>query len=397
MYIYLYNPHNNHSYAKTIQRLIFRHPQFSKLNYVLRSLKKQDTALSLIDGEVFPESSKYWPHGMLWSKLEYYLWSKVNNIKIKASLIKSVQIDDSDILILTAKDLKYKKIYDLVESSECKIILLTNHFFNSYDSNCMFLNRYHHRVSLVSEASIVDNPVLGIGLDYDMNEYQVGWAVSSRFSSYADFSRRKKRCASLGSITIRKFGGFINKILRSYNEITIHPSRYYIYKNQDKFNYVDVFSECRDYASSARVLSLTTINSLFFKIVIMFRNKLVTTKYYSVNMVDLMNSYQFIIYGHDIFEQPSLGVYEAMSCGCVVIGTDSYAYRSIGLTHNYNYISVPKNSDVASIDDVIQEYLNNNDLLLSIRDRSIAFAKQHTEASVCMKFDEILHKEIGRC
>ena len=60
--------------------------------------------------------------------------------------------------------------------------------------------------------------------------------------------------------------------------------------------------------------------------------------YFSIDIVDLYNDYQFAIIGEEVTGSPAIGALEAMACGCVVFVMPEF-YSGYNLTEGRDYVS----------------------------------------------------------
>jgi len=174
-----------------------------------------------------------------------------------------------------------------------------------------------------------------------IDEMVIGWPISQRFLSTNKYKDRDNKVLALGALTYRTFDDSLMNILISERLNCVHPDREYLHHNSYNSVHIDSKIPLRDYRFDGEVF----LEKLLRRIL----NKYVSIQYYKINMPKLMNKYRFIIYPPLFNHLPCLGMLEAMASGAILIGTNSYAYTSLGLIDGHNYISVGDFMDLDKI------------------------------------------------
>lgn len=65
----------------------------------------------------------------------------------------------------------------------------------------------------------------------------------------------------------------------------------------------------------------------------------VQADYFSFDIVDFYNHHRFAIVGEELSGSPAVGFFEAMACGCVVLGANSSYYDRLGLEPGVHYLA----------------------------------------------------------
>jgi len=152
----------------------------------------------------------------------------------------------------------------------------------------------------------------------------------------------------------------------------VHPDREYLHHNSYNSLHIDSKIPVRDYRFDGE--------GIIVKLLRRALNKYVTLQYYKIDMPKLMNKYRFIIYPPLFNHLPCLGMLEAMASGAILIGTNSYAYKSLGLIDGYNYISVGDSMDLNKINSIVESELYNRGKYIDIQKNSLKFAEKYKDA-----------------
>lgn len=381
MIFYFINPHQNYSLGKTLSSLVTFRITSSKINFIFNAVISSGKLGVLMNNESFPELPPTYPRSPFVNKLDIKIWSfnkKIKNILYQNDLNKSLP---NDYLFLTTKDTKYKNILEILSNFQGKIILLLDdHLFSTYEKinkiiDCVGPNR----IKSASVTSIRNNPFFTSMPISSIKETVIGWPVSERFLFKKDFSKRFNRVLVLGTLTYRQFNNDLMKKLSDNKFSCVHPDREYFYKNYSCSKYIDSKIPMRDYLFNDKKF----IDKIFKRI----NNKYSYMKYSRINLPVIMNNYKFVIYPPLFNQLPCLGMLEVMASGALLIGTNSYAYKSLGLIENYNYVSIGKKMDVKIIDNIVEDELKNKNKYLRIQQNSLKWVEKFREANFIKKFD----------
>jgi hypothetical protein len=376
MTYYFINPHQNHSLGKTISNVITFRKTISKMSFVFDAIMASGRMGVLQTEFRFPEMSRFFPNIKIINKVDLKLWSinKVINKTIDKNNIQSSS--QGDYLFLTTKDTKYADLFTIIGDFNGKIVLLLDdHLFSTYmNVNAVIEHFGVTRVKTFSVTPIKENPYFQNMPLSKVEEMVIGWTVSPRFSATKTYKDRKSKILVLGVLTYRQFGNDLMSTLISERLNCVHPDREYLYHNSYNSIHIESKIPLRDYRFEEE--------SIIGKFLRRALNKYVTLRYYKIDMPNLMNKYKFIIYPPLFNHLPCLGMLEAMASGAILIGTNSFAYKSLGLIDGDNYISVGDSMDLNKINSIVENEPHNRDKYIDIQKNSLKFAEKYKDVKL---------------
>lgn len=159
------------------------------------------------------------------------------------------------------------------------------------------------------------------------------FVVAPRFAASTPFSERLDKAVATGSFhNLREEvpAGFYRDFVEFWGDDTYHPVRKLIFHRADRLRpYVDSYvSPYREQASARGRLS---------RLVGHFNVR--QRQYFRINIVELYNRYRFAIVGEERSGFPALGAFEAMACGCVLLGQAGTFYEGLGLVDGVHYVA----------------------------------------------------------
>ncbi|MDN5053003.1 glycosyltransferase [Aliarcobacter butzleri] len=234
---------------------------------------------------------------------------------------------------------------------------------NKFKKSIFHLSHYHISTKLKSKnLSLLKNVYLCGDSDITSNDYFkfyfswykkdfliIPFYVQDRFICKKDFLERKDLAIATGSFhnlyeekPVYKYKDYLD----FYKQSTYHPIRKILYENKNKVNeFIDV--KVSPYRENSN-------NNFLIKL---FKKYFVNQKkYFAFDIVELYNQYKYVVVGEENIGFPAIGAFEAMACGCILIGQKEY-YNSLGMEENIHYISYDGN-----LNDLIEKikYLKNN-------------------------------------
>ncbi len=334
--ITLYNPHIDDFSGCPIQFRLLKRRALKKYGFLLNE-KSGVVSEILVDSS----QSSFIPKAMflLFPKLirrfivgcEVGVWRKINNCTIKITF-------DSDLHRASTNSLfcfSYKSLYGKMDekrkifSKYDKVFFHLSHYFvdTSYKSS---LIRSIENSYLCGENDISKNEFFKTYFDWYKRPFLIlPFEIGERFDVRREFSERKSMCVATGSFhrlsleyPAYKYCDYIN----TSGHDTYHPLRKYIFESESIKNIDSFIKPYRDYTKS---------NSKIGRFLGHFVIK--QASYFSVDIVELYNSYKFAVVGEEYSGFVAIGALEAMKCGCVVM-SPAGVMDSLGFEAGKHYI-----------------------------------------------------------
>lgn len=327
------NLHGNEFLVKTINKIIFKQSVAVKHRYLLDYLLERDdieVCTFLNDKSMsisYTHASKF-PKWM--AILEHKYIMKKNGIPIDkvTILTDESQIRKDDILIIYNY---YANQYEFRKRPDCFIAVSHIHFNTSNAEKMRNLNPD----LLYNEANFQHgSKIYDAFYSWYKNEfYVIPFVYADRFTPKIEFSSRKDKCFSTGTVT------YMHNITPYYGNPCAQPARKQIMIHQAELKgLVDCYNS--DYLEDTEEKKLKG-NHIIARIYNTIYSKLYSgrqKKYYSFDMVEKFNEYKMCLVGEEIMQIPGIGFVEGMACGCAYIGQTEGYYEDYGMTEGVHYI-----------------------------------------------------------
>lgn len=155
------------------------------------------------------------------------------------------------------------------------------------------------------------------------------FSVGNRFEAQQPWLTRDVKAVATGSfhdLRLEQPAHKYTDFIAATGATTYHPVRLAIYQAAEQLsNWVTCkISPYRKYGRNRL--------SRFFS-----HFRVSQKKYFSINIVDLYNQHRYAIVGEELSGFPALGAFEAMACGCVLIGQPQY-YAGLGLQEGVDFL-----------------------------------------------------------
>jgi hypothetical protein len=260
------------------------------------------------------------------SKIEITWWKKRNKFG------KEIKVHYS------AKSIKNKKHLLFFNYKHYKNPTILQKTCKEFQHCIVHLSHYHSSTELQSEAlKNIPNIVLAADVDISNNPYFnkffswyknrvfiLPFAVENRFVVKVPWQDRTDKILSVGTFhyCMEDYLEGRNPELKNFYETTkakaLHPLRRDIFERRVEF------SDKIDCMNSPYIETKT--GKSFWKILAPKKFFASQKQYFSFNIVDKFNEYKFVIVGEELIAGlPGIGTFEALACGCIVIG-DKSAY-----------------------------------------------------------------------
>jgi hypothetical protein len=260
-----------------------------------------------------------------------------------------------------------------IERFEHKLINLSHYFIRTQEkaNNIVLLQG----ACLVADSDIRENP-------YFQNFFPEGgriivlpFAINGRFRASKPLSERVGICAATGSFhnLNEEFPRpYYRDFIDFYRSDTYHPVRKILYYAKDEISswLTCKVSHYREGKRGASVLA---------KALTWLRLDIQQTEYFSFNIVDFYNSHKFAIVGEELSGFPAVGFFEAMACGCVMLGQQGSYYEGLGLEADVQYLT--HDGTISGIHSVIERTMKTPARIEDISRAGLAYTSRRCAAS----------------
>ncbi len=333
------NPHIIDFVAEPVLYKLAKRRALKKYGYLIsESIKKYGLVNILVDSATsgFIPMQVYvkLPYllRLMLSKIEISWWKKRNNFTDAVKVFyKPSQIEDKKKLIFFAYK-HYKNAKELAKT--CAHFQTCVAHLSHYHNDTKLLSealKHIENIRLAADVNIVDNLYFKKSFSwYNKPIFILPFAVEDRFIEKENWQQRKNKALSVGTFHFLEESYLSGKApeLKDFYESTkakaLHPLRRAIFEQKDALTeQVDCMNS--PYIETKKGNSFWK----FFAPKNMFAGQ---KKYFSFNIVDKFNEYKYAIVGEELMTGlPGIGTFEALACGCIVIG-DKSAYG--GIEHN---------------------------------------------------------------
>ncbi|MGB6329371.1 MAG: glycosyltransferase [Halarcobacter sp.] len=302
-------------------------------------------------------------------KRELSKWIKDNNLinRVKINFKYDDSFEKKILFAMSYKSMENynKKRIEIINKFR-KSIFHLSHYFISTKSKSKNLSLLKN-IYLCGDSDITTNDYFKFYFSWYKKDFLIiPFYVQDRFKLKKIFLERKKLVIATGSFhnlyeekPLHKYKDY----LEFFKQSTYHPIRKILYENRDNINHmIDVkVSPYRENSNDSFLIKL-------------FKKYFVTQKkYFSFDIVELYNEYKYVVVGEENIGFPAIGAFEAMACGCILIGQKKY-YNGLGMEENRHFINYD-----GTIADLISKvrYLEKNTKITSeITSNSYRYAKE---------------------
>jgi hypothetical protein len=311
-------------------------------------------------------------------RIEIAIWMHINDLKGKLVVHWSPDtIEDRLFLYMFS----YKSCAGAFERRRCtiekfeyKLINLSHYFIRTKEkaNNIALLQN----VVLVADSDVRENPYFKKFFPASGRIIVLPFAIKGRFTLTKPLAERRGICAATGSFHnlneevpehyYRDFRNF-------FKSDTYHPVRKLLYFAKDE---LAGWLTCR--ISPYR--EMKTWPTMLGKVLTPLRLDVRQTKYFSFDIVDFYNDHKFAIVGEEMSGFPAVGFFEAMACGCVMLGQQDSFYKGLGLEANVAYLT--HNGTIAGIYSAIEQATDAPGRIEEVSRAGMAYVAQHCVPAV---------------
>jgi glycosyltransferase involved in cell wall biosynthesis len=286
----------------------------------------------------------------LFGWVECFIWMKINRLKITKTkfTFSTNKLIKGDVLFLFAfEHLQSHPIPDWTAPNDevVKLIHFSHYFFRTTE--------------IAENLKLIKNSVIVSEIDlcthslfykkyFSPNESKaliLPFAVQRRFKEERAFSLRQKKALAVGSFMTFKRADYNQAMCDFYDTNTIHPLRKIIWYNRAaiedkivcKISYINEFWDLVDTEGLSGIRSRVAFVKNF--VTKKFSKNWGKSNHYKEDIVEQYNSFQMVISTEEAGELPSIGIFEAMACGCAAICSNNVEYKSIGMIGGLHYIA----------------------------------------------------------
>lgn len=228
----------------------------------------------------------------------------------------------------------------------------------------------------ISEANVFQkgNYIFTAKLPEKYNFVHIPFIVQERFKNKVPLKDRKAKALATGTIgpcPNPEYSDF-------YHTDLIHKMRQIIYDHRDELS-AEMDVTISPYTEEKQKFYPKTSDPKLLKLLKILLNSTIykthgQAKYFSFDIVAKYNDYQMSVVPEEICDLPGIGAFEAMACGCAMIGIEHKMYTDLGMEPDKHYIAYD-----GSLEDLrrkIQYYQNHFDELETIANNGAVFAHE---------------------
>ena len=342
--ITLLNPHADDFTRTPLSFWLVRRRGLGKYAYLIDEPIRQgeqvhvlvDGTLSSVLGQTLFNRLPRWLRAVI-LRIELPAWILINGLRNKVIVHWSPDtIADRKVLYVFS----YKNCVgafpgrkNLIDQFDRKIINLSHYFIRTSEKakNIVKLDN----VILTAESDLRHNAYFKNFFTTDQRLLVLPFAVGARFKAEKPFSKRAQICAATGTfhnLYDEKPPEFYRDFIGFYRLDTYHPVRRLLYRQRDGIkdwldNRISLYRE-----KSGR-------GDLVSRLMTALRLDVSQSEYFAFDIVDFYNDHKFAIVGEEVTGSPTIGFFEAMACGCAVLGQEGTFYDGLGLKPGIHYLA----------------------------------------------------------
>jgi hypothetical protein len=395
--IALLNPHADDFIKTPVSFWLVRRRGLGKYAYLIDEPAKTATCVDiLIDGTLSSLFGQGWFAKLpRWIRLpilrvEVAFWLHINNLtdKVVVHWSPDTIVDHSILYIFSYKNCvgAFKKRQAYIERFQIKLINLSHYFIRTKEKadNIASLTN----VTLTGESDLRHSTYFNHFFIIPYPFIVLPFAINPRFKLKIPISKRAGICAATGS-----FHNLQNETPASYyfdftnffKIDTYHPVRKLLFEHRTELK---DWLDCRISKYREKGESNTRLRNLLT----MSRLDVLQTKYFSFDMVDFFNNRQFAIVGEEASGSPTIGFFEGMACGCVMLGQQGSFYEGLDLEPDVHYVE--HTGTIESIRHVLHEVSANPTRLDQLSQAGVGYVTKNCgpQSVWCSLQTHLVHK-----
>jgi hypothetical protein len=349
------------------------------------------TLSSLIDQSVFAKLPAWIRRLVL--RIEIYCWLRINGLNGDVEVHWSPDtISDRSVLYVFS----YKNCVGAFDQRMPALAAFKQ----------VIVNLSHYFIRTGEKAANIAklrNALLHVDSDHTRNEYfraffpnpppsiVLPFAVSSRFVVKRPLSDRSQKCVATGSfhhLDEELPSAYYRDFMNFFKTDTYHPVRKILYQRRAEL--ADLL-ECR----TSPYREMEGKNTFEAKLQRLLRLDVIQADYFSFDIVDFYNQHRFAIVGEELSGAPAVGFFEAMACGCVMLGARGTYYDGLGLQPDVHYLE--HDGTIESIRAAMTRIATNPDQMAAMVQAGKLYIDTHcTPQAVWDRLQANLDRSAGR-
>lgn len=340
----LLNPHADDFTKMPVSFWLARRRALKKYEYLIdEPLRRGGRVDILVDGtlsavigqDTFVRLPRWLRRVVLWGEIA--LWKRINKLDNRVVVHWSTKtIADRGFLYLFSYKTcvgAFAERKKIIDQFHRKIINLSHYFIRTAEKGANIATL--DNVTLTAESDLRENTYFQKYFPQCRSFLVLPFAVSPRFSVRKPVSERKGICVATGSfhnLREEEPAQYYQDFIGFFGMDTYHPVRKLL---NDSHAETAGWLTCR--VSPYREMSGR--RGAFANLVKVLRLDLVQSRYFSFDIVDLYNDHKFAVVGEEVSGLPAVGFFEAMACGCVMLGQQGSFYAGLGLIPAIHYLA----------------------------------------------------------
>lgn len=375
--IVLINAHCNHLLMNTWWYYAFGVKAPTKYQFLFRKLleRKDVEVVNLLTtmGCSYPRKSRS-------MKPMWRVWMECKSVLCKNGLqgrmvctdnIKDIRPDDVALLFVHC----YASTDRIAELPCCKVVHLNQYQCHDIEELNAIL---HYADRFILEADVFkEGNYINLVKSTKTKEIQiVPYIVGDRFQNKKNFDERKNKAVATG--TIAKFP-IDNDYSAHYGTRYLHKMRVEIYNHKEELEtYVDAFVS--PYLENTKRLRVPEKMPKVIKDAVGLLNMWLykpgaQKSYFSFDIVEKYNDYMMAVVPEEVVGIAAIGAFEAMACGCALIGIDHTMYTDLGLVPGKHYIAY--DGTIEGLKETVAYYQTHTAKLEEIARTGCTFVHEH--------------------
>ena len=395
----LLNPHADDFVAVPVSFRLVGRRGLRKYGYLLdEPIRRGRRPAILVDGtlsSLFDQSTfigmPKWLRSLV-LRIEIFFWLRINDLTGKVDVYWSADhiADRRAIYVFSYKNCvgAFEQRRETLAAFDHAIINLSHYFIRTQEK-VENISKLPNAL-LHSDSDHAGNPFFQRFFSGRKIDIVLPFAVGRRFAPTRPQSERSLKCAATGSfhnLLHEEPALYYRDFMEFFRTTTYHPVRKLLYENRaELLDWLDCrVSPYRE--NRERVWLLARLRQAA-------RLDAVQSKYFSFDIVEFYNEHMFAIVGEEISGAPAIGFFEAMACGCVMLGQRGSYYDGLGLEAGTHYL--PHDGTIASIRAAIAAVADDPDRLASIAAAGLEYVRKNcTPEAVWDRFERMLCQAIG--